>query len=353
MKKLVFSILKRFLVLNIITWLIIGVSIPLISNPIPKYVYSDSDWENFHFLPQYNHSQWNILFDGHSHTFYSDGYLSPRQNILWHIAMGFNAMVLTDHNTFEGVEEIRKIAREEFDNQIKILAGMEWTTDRLHMNIILPPNISVEEYKTLVSFKSYSYTPSNEEIQEIISKTHSLGGIISLNHYIWSQSYCKNHPTRQELKDWGIDYIEVVNENVFDNDSYYFCQENGLGMITGTDMHQPGSVYSWTTLNVSEFTEKEIFRELKNKRTGFIYDGVPSPYTISHPINPRYLAVLPLIKVGELFESMYSSGMLGTQLAILFGYIYGVFIITELSSIVLKKLYSMLKEKKEAGKNSN
>ena len=219
--------LRHFLILNIITWILIGVSIPFAFGGYPQYKYTDSDWDGFSYTPEYNHSSWNILLDAHSHTLASDGYLTPRQNLLWHISMGFNAMILTDHNTFANVEEIRQIARDEFNDTIKVFVGLEWTTDRLHMNIILPPNVTQVQYEPLITFQSYTYTPTDEEIQNFIQATHALGGVVTINHILWSEDYCKNQPTRQQLFDWGIDYIEIVNENTYDNESYYFCLDNG------------------------------------------------------------------------------------------------------------------------------
>ena len=213
-RKEVTRLLMNFLIFTLVIWAAIGAAIPLAFDPVSKYVYNDTDWDDFSFTPQYNHSEWNVLLDPHSHTYYSDGHLSPRQNILWHIAMGFNAMVLSDHNTFEGVEEIRNIARTEFNDSIKVFVGMEWTTDRIHMNIILPPDVTAEEYEALVTFSSYAYTPTDEEIQEIIDSTHDLGGVITVNHIPWSMDYTTNHPTRQQLFDWGIDNIEVIKEEI-------------------------------------------------------------------------------------------------------------------------------------------
>ncbi|MHA1202990.1 MAG: PHP domain-containing protein, partial [Candidatus Heimdallarchaeaceae archaeon] len=321
--------LRHFLILNIITWALIGSSIPFAFDGHPKFKYTDTDWDDFNYVPEYNHSSWNVLLDPHSHTFVSDGFLTPRQNILWHISMGFNAMVLTDHNTFENVEEIRQIARDEYNDTIKVFAGLEWTTDRIHMNIILPPNVTKAQYETLITFRSYAYTPSNEEMQD----------------FIQSQDYTSDHPTRQELFDWGIDYIEIVNGNEYDNESYYFCLDNGVGMITGTDMHAPDEVYCWTTLNATEFTEEAIFTEIKARNTGFIFTGISSSYPIEHPLNPSYVALFPLIKLGEFFDSMYSSGAFGAAFGTFLGYIYGIFIVVEALLFLIRKLAILIKEK--------
>ena len=65
--------------------------------------YSDLDWKNIepHTIPDYDKSAYNVIYDHHSHTYYSDGALTIRQNIEWHIAMGYNALTITDHNNMK------------------------------------------------------------------------------------------------------------------------------------------------------------------------------------------------------------------------------------------------------------
>ncbi len=119
------STFRRFISLNIILWLILALSVPALMFGPDKLRFTDTDWDEFSFTPNYNTTEWNVLLDSHSHTKYSDGKLTPRQNILWHIAMGFNAMILTDHNTYRGVEKAREIARNEYDDKIKVFAGIK------------------------------------------------------------------------------------------------------------------------------------------------------------------------------------------------------------------------------------
>ena len=325
----------RFLVFNLVLWTIMGGSINLAFDSPGEYKYSDTDWDDFSYSPNYNKTEWNILFDSHSHTYFSDGDLSPRQNLLWHISLGFNAMALTDHNTFEGIDEIRQIARTEFNDTIKVLIGIEWTTDRCHLNFILPPDTLEEDYNQLISFSSYTYTPTDQEIQDIIDDVHSLGGIVIVNHYIWSEDYCRDQPSRESFRDWGVDYFETINEGYYDNETYYFNLNNGLGQIAGTDMHEAEPVYAYTTMNVTTFTEQAIFDELKAKRTGLLYDGIPSPYDVEHEVSLAYIMLYPFIKLGEMFEGMYSSGSFGPMLAVFFSYAYGGFILFEILRFVL------------------
>ncbi len=340
--------LIRLSILILILGIISGISIGLLFTGTTYYNYTDSDWENFSYAPRYNESNWNIILDGHSHTHFSDGSLTPKQNILWHLSLGYNAIVITDHNTFTGAEEAREIARTEYNDTIKVFIGVEWTTARCHLDLVLPPNIQKENYsKLLDNKKGLAYSPTNEEMQNIISETHNLGGIVVVNHFLWSEKFLSDHPTRQQYYEWGADYIEIINENAPDSTSIEFCQDNGLGIITGTDMHQPGPVYSWTTINITEFTEEAIFTELKEKRTQYIFNGFSSPYDVEHQIDPLYVALYPFIKIGEMFDEMYRQEVYRVQFVVFLLYVFGGFAFSELIRLTYRSLKWSHKKRKK------
>jgi histidinol phosphatase-like PHP family hydrolase len=339
--------LKRLLVYNIVIWVVIGVSIPVNVSGPSQYKYSDNDWDDFSYSPEYNETEWNVLLDPHSHTLYSDGSLTPRQNLLWHIAMGFNAMVLSDHNTFEGIDEIREIARNEFNDTIKVLAGMEWTTARVHLNFIFPPDTTMAELESTATVKGYASRPTDQEIEEAISKAHAVGGVVLVNHYTYNERLSKDSPTREQLLNWGVDFFEIINQNRYYLENHEFCIDNGLGVIVSTDMHEPEPVYGWTTLNVSEFTEEAIFNELEERRTGYIHIPTGSTYDVEHQINKAYIVSFPLIQIGEIFEDAYSSTPSSAYLGVIFVYIYGIFFLVEVSRYFIPKIKERLRNRKE------
>ena len=243
--------------------------------------YSDNDWKDIvsHIPPGYDKKQYNIVFDHHSHTIFSDGALTIKQNVEWHIAMGYNALAITDHNNMRHLEKIDKVREEYLEKNIIILSGIEWTTRRIHLNFL-----GVTNWETKIS-----YRVKDDDIIKAINHAHEQGGIVVCNHIPWSlyEFNMKTHPTREALLDWGIDYIEIINddclpENVYDQESYEFClQHNGrIGMITGTDMHSPdglasGGVHGWTCLNLKEYTEEALMEELRKRRTHILYSKTP------------------------------------------------------------------------------
>ena len=244
-------------------------------------VYSDNDWMDIipHTPPGYDNTMYNVVFDQHSHTIFSDGALTIKQNVEWHIAMGYNALAITDHNNMHHLEKIDKVRDEYAEKGFLILSGIEITTNRIHLNLL-----GVSNWETKISYKT-----TDDLITEAINKAHDQEGIVVCNHIPWSlyEFKMKTHPSRETLLDWGIDYIEIINddskpENVYDHESYDFCikHNNKIGMITGTDMHTPdglasGGVHGWTLMNIKEFSEETLLEELRKKRTNIIYSEIP------------------------------------------------------------------------------
>ena len=90
------------------------------------------------------------------------------------------------------------------------------------------------------------------------------------------------------------------------------------------------------------------------RQTSFIFDGIPSPYPIVHDVNPTYIAVFPLMEIGQFFRGMYSSGMLGIELTIFFVYLYGTFFIVEGIKALVKSIRKKsLKNKNNIGSEEN
>jgi hypothetical protein len=244
--------------------------------------YPNDLWKNVptYDPPGYDKSRHNVVFDHHSHTIYSDGTLTVRQNIEWHKIMGYNALAITDHNNMRHRDDLLEIKEEYAQKGIILFSGFEWTTIRIHLNFL-----GISKWDERVPYK-----PKDEKIIEEIENVHAQGGIVVCNHIPWSiiEAKYKNHPTQEKLLEWGIDYIEIVNddclpENVFDQESYDFCLNNkgNIGMLTGTDMHDPYNlaskgVHGWTLLNLKEKTEENLIKKLRKKDgTTILYSQKP------------------------------------------------------------------------------
>lgn len=329
------GLIKRFTVFLSISLLIIVAGLLVFLSAPLQYIYSDGDWDGSRYIPTYDTTKWNILLDSHAHTTYSNGKLTPEQVIQWQIAMGFNACVITDGmkgiyaDPWGGVEEARRIAREKYDAQIKILIGVEYCTDDLHILIILPPH--VENYREEIVY--YGMGATEIQIKSVIDKVHELGGICAAAHIVWSNKNLVSPPSRQTFLDWGVDYIEIIDEHTYDTESYDFCVKNNMAMIFGSGFHNPDvhRVYGYSLLKVSEFSEEAIFAEIAAERTEIMSLPGGVPYNFEHQPNWLYPMLRPLIQIGDLIEDYNPSGfnldLLGT--GILLGYLIGGFLIIE------------------------
>lgn len=331
--------LKRLFLVTVVLAAVVSLSVVTYAYAPPAATYRDGDWDETRFRPSYEATGLHVLVDQHSHTLYSDGALTPLQNLQWHVAMGFNACVVTDHvngiypDPWEGAIEARRLARSQLNDTIKVLVGIEWTTNRVHMNFIFPPAVDPAVAREQVPF--YGRQPTDAQIQAAIDAVHALGGLVTVNHWLWSLPRMPTHPSRAQFYAWGVDYFEIINEDVYDQESYEFCRARAdLGVITGSDMHTPDGnpVGGWTIVHVPAFTEEAIFAELAALRTDIVHLSGGAPYEVAHEPSPGYAALRPLILLGDLFEDYMPGGTTldWAGIGVLLAYLYGTFTVVEL-----------------------
>ncbi|MHA1198716.1 MAG: CehA/McbA family metallohydrolase [Candidatus Heimdallarchaeaceae archaeon] len=281
----------------VIVGLIMATSVLLRVFGPPKFIYNDSSWDDsVPFVPQTN-VVYDVLLDQHSHTKNSDGKLTTRQNIEWHIAQGFTAVVITDHNTLENAEEIQQLAQE-YLNSCIIIQGMEWTTTRIHFNFI-----GIKEWNLDIP-----RNPTDDEIRQAIDEVHRQNGTVTFNHPDFTRRTTDEYvPSNQVLMNWGVDFFEVINGLDLAQDAYAFAQANNdsVGMITGTDMHSPqrddgGRVYAWTALNVTSFTEEDIMEELREHRTEIVINQFGIENHGEYELNKAYDFFSPFYQLGDV-----------------------------------------------------
>ncbi len=150
---------------------------------------------------------------------------------------------------------------------------------------------------------------------------------------------------------WGVDFIEIVNGDDYDEVSYEFCLENNdsIGMISGTDMHKPEDVFGWTGINAENFTKEGIMAELLKHNTTVIYnpEGVEE-IGISYS-NPWNVLLRPFYDFGGVLSEYHiGSGVLdGVGLVVFFSYYFAIFILIEVSIFLVKKIKEKKKKKEK------
>ncbi|GAM23618.1 hypothetical protein SAMD00019534_067930 [Acytostelium subglobosum LB1] len=253
---------------------------------------------------------YNVLLDPHCHTTYSDGSLSPEQNIQWHIDNGYNAMIVTDHNNIQGSIVAQQIAIAKYNDKIKVITGMEWTNCRVHLNFI-----GINESVTPIK------NPTDLEIQQAINRTHELGGLVIMNHRPWDYWSNMDTPSIQDFAAWGVDFFDVANGHYFDFQTLVYARSQNIRVVTANDYHSGGlGATGWTVLNIpgvnynpnasisaDYFTTDQLWNAIKSQPTSFIYDVVghgDDPYSYGGT-NPKWLRLYPWIQMGAFFHSFY------------------------------------------------
>ncbi|MHA1112155.1 MAG: PHP domain-containing protein [Promethearchaeota archaeon] len=307
MKQVWKKILKNFGIFMLIVVIAMVPSILLSTLGPREYRYEDNSFDGFEYVVP-EAENYSIVFDQHSHTLYSDGILTVEQNVKWHIAHGFNAMVLTDHNNLRNSKDLQEIAAE-YASEFILIQGIEWTTGRIHMNFL-----GISEWNLRIPV-----SPSDAEIQEAIDEAHAQSAVVTVDHIPWSLPRMPNHPTRQQLLAWGVDYIEMVNEDDYDYDSDPWTNNTGgFGEITGTDMHSPMEVNGWTLMNTTEFTAEAVMAELRMRNTTIVFNATGSEdFSVSYN-NVWYDIFSPFIFLGEMFENFYENQI---TIPLFFGYL--------------------------------
>lgn len=146
-------------------------------------------------------------------------------------------------------------------------------------------------YSTLARLMTATPIPSDTDLRELIDTVHSLGALVSVNHIPWSTAVepawgktaptlLPGHPTRSQLAEWGVDFIEVVNGETLDLASIQFIERqpsspSRMGMLSGTDLHYPVLPHAWTILksSVSPPTADSIMDQLRQRATSFLFDA--------------------------------------------------------------------------------
>ncbi|KAN0019661.1 hypothetical protein ACTFIU_002882 [Dictyostelium citrinum] len=320
-KSIVKRIISQLFFLALIFGIIAPISIYIYNNSPSKYLSSELVFtpENSTYSPilanisiydeQYFPNQWNdinVLMDTHSHTHYSDGSLSPEENIKWHILNGYNVMFMTDHNQVYGGLVGMKIAQEKYSDKILVIPGIEWTNCRCHLNLIgLTENVPLKKF------------PTDEEIKALIDMVHSKGGLVILNHYPWSSWSGLDQPSIQQWYDWGIDFLEVANQYTFDYQGMMFCKKHNLRYVSGSDFHYYQRAYAWTVFNIPQLepgkipTQDMVISTLRNTstKTSFAFDPVASDTIMVEfeftKFNPTWVFISPWIYLGGFFHSFF------------------------------------------------
>lgn len=206
----------------------------------------------------------------HCHTNHSDGDFEVDELIESALDFGYKGLILTDHNTLSGYEEI---IEKRLDQQIVFLKGVEWTTYFGHM--------LVHGTKELVDWR----TARIDTIDNHIEKVKQAEGLVGVAHpYAIGSPICTGCHWEFEVKDWSqVDYIEIWNRT---NPHKQFWSEMAyelwisklkqgikISCSAGRDWHIPdpeGMVPGVTYVQIAEKLTPETMKKALKKGSMYI-----------------------------------------------------------------------------------
>jgi predicted metal-dependent phosphoesterase TrpH len=224
-------------------------------------------------------------------------------------SQGYSAVVVSDHQIAESGLEAKRLADNTYSpEEMVVIPGQEYTCCRIHMNFY---NIN----ETISIPGPY---PSDDDLRNAIDTVHQQGGLVIVNHIPWSlypeggqfgSSRIPGHPSREQLRDWGVDGFEVISENIFDYPTYKFCLDNNLVAVSGSDTHAPVGTFGWTVVTLEDGakrTPENIIKALKNRQTQLIYkpEGL-IPVSVNDKVDeyPLWIQFLtPVLQIGDIFS---------------------------------------------------
>ncbi len=207
-----------------------------------------------------------FLIDIHAHTTASDGLLSPSQLVAWSISNGYDGLVVSDHNTMDAVEAVKEAAAR-LDPAFVVIPGIEFTSLRVHMNLI--------GVRTPMKRPSLLW-PSKKTIKKAIDHAHIEGGVVQFNHPAWYPYKVLKHLSREWWFKQGIDGWEVYNGFGFiDEEALGFIKQHVGGRVmfagAGSDVHDPAKHHRvYTEVFTTDRSVEGVIATLKAGRTRVI-----------------------------------------------------------------------------------
>lgn len=190
-----------------------------------------------------------VLANLHTHTQVSNGFLSPKQAVLWHYRKGYRVIGITDSNTVRGGMEAMKFVRRS-DLPVTIVVGEEFrgATHLLLLNI------------------RRDITPRQFSVRDAIREAKKQGGIVIAAH-VWTGRH-----DYANLIAWGVDSFEVTNGTLLaDEWMLQLCKQHRLGATGNLDFRGGNRPLTATVLPKWATTPKKVQEALLKGHCAALY----------------------------------------------------------------------------------
>ena len=179
---------------------------------------------------------------------YSDPSVTPGQIVESALAVGLDAIAITDHNTAEGIEEVRQAGKEK---GLPVFPGIELSTRGGHIIALFDLDVPVERLRDLLDDIGIAREGWGDaaimaaiNIEEVLQRLEDRGGIAIAAHIErWPSGFLKtNESRRTKMKIHNNRHLSALEITVPDDKDLW---NNGLvrdyhkkyACIQGSDAH--------------------------------------------------------------------------------------------------------------------
>lgn len=179
--------------------------------------------------------------DLHTHTYFSDGSVSPEMRVDEAWKTGLDVLAITDHIEYK---TNREYINSQDDNTSYHLARKRAE----EKGIVLIKGTEITRKQPIYGhFNALFITDVNkikvDDPKAAIAEALAQGGFVFWNHPAWAVDTCQIHPFQEDLlKNNMIHGIEVFNNNEFYPRALKWAHEKKLTIISSSDVHT--SVYT-------------------------------------------------------------------------------------------------------------
>ena len=179
--------------------------------------------------------------DLHTHTYFSDGSVSPEMRVDEAWKTGLDVLAITDHIEYK---TNRRYINSEDDNTSYDLA--KGRAEERGIILIKGTEIT-RKHPTYGHFNALFISDTNklkiDDPKAAIAEALAQGGFVFWNHPAWVVDTCQIHPFQEDLLNNNmIQGIEVFNNNEFYPRALKWAHEKKLTIFSSSDVHT--SVYS-------------------------------------------------------------------------------------------------------------
>ncbi len=245
-----------------------------------------------------------MRFDMHCHTKEGslDGKISLRDYVLRMKILGYDGMVITDHNSYKAWRWYTRNADDPVFQDFTILKGIEYdTSDGGHILVIMPKDVNIP----LLEVRGMP-------VRVLIELVHAFHGILGPAHptgekYL-SLTNCKYYHKHPEVIA-DFDFIETYNSCITDEankKAAALAEQYGLPCTAGSDAHKLDCIgCAYTDFDQPIHSEDDLIKCIKNSPAAAMdCGGSHYPGTSRDHLGIFYDFILRLYNLYTIFNNM-------------------------------------------------